>query len=187
MEVLHRTWNAAVPVCRWSGITCDAEYKIVSIDWCARALKGTVQFEELPTSVKRIDLSDEDGHVYMYRMQAVNYNENLLQGNLPLYRLPNTLQTLRLTRNLFSGEVDLPHLPPQLEELYLAFNEFEGLVEFHDLPQSLRTVRLDGNKKLYGVIHRNLLPPALQSAWGITMTDTNIEYEIAPLDQLLDD
>ena len=101
-------WKTDVEVCKWDGLKCNNRGEIDSIAWSfnalrllpSQSLKGTMNFECLPRT-----------------LEAADFRENQLTGEVCLVDLPPNTQVLVLSKNCFTGSIDLTSLPESLEHL----------------------------------------------------------------------
>ena len=129
----------------WKGVKVDrATHDVVEIDWQAMGLKGSIDLQWLPATVKRVFL-----------------NKNLLSGSVDLACLPAELKFLALSQNHFTGTVDLSTLPDGMEKLRLYGNKLSGSLELRRLPASLHEMRVNQNK-FTGSVCLTELPAGLQ-------------------------
>ena len=172
------SWGTEIPACKWSGISCDEEGRVIEIKWYQFLLSGTLQWEFLPhtlntfiLNVNRLegkvpftDLPPKLLHLYMdgnfFHSKAdftalpdtIAYMVlrcNNFSGEICLTKLPQTLSWLNLARNRFSGPLDLTNLPSAMNSLFLNNNQFCGHVSLSSLPKVMSRLGLGSNPSLY--------------------------------------
>ena len=111
----------------WKGVKL-ADGEVVAIYWVSCALKGSIHFEWLPSSVKELSVS-----------------ENSLAGTLD-WALPTSMKELDLSANKFTGPIDLARLPERMEYLNVSCNKFDGSLKLSSLPDTLTEFRANDNK-----------------------------------------
>ena len=96
--------------CTSSGITCDANERVVSIVWNAKSLNGTLNGSILPDKLESLYLED-----------------NSIIGELPI-SYPDTLKGIYLQNNLITGVLNMSSFSTNMTEIYLTQNSLTGSV-----------------------------------------------------------
>ena len=60
VQGLYMSWSTATPACEWDGVMCREEGEVIRIAWHARELSGTLHWDSIPRSVKKMDLSSNE-------------------------------------------------------------------------------------------------------------------------------
>ena len=122
IENPRATWNTHTPACDWEGVHCDDDSgkEVRFILWESKNLRGSLDLERSPLSVKQLILGD-----------------NSLTGSINLDELPPELHTLRFNTNKLHGSLGLTNLPPSLAVLWLSRNKFSGIIDLDRLSPSM--------------------------------------------------
>ena len=126
-------WLSDRHIDEWSGVTVDAEGRVIKLDLARQGLKG-----EIPAELSALA-----------NLRELSLGDNELTGEIPA-ELANLrkLESLYLSGNRLTGEIppELSNLS-ELEELYLSSNRLEGEIpsELGSMPR-LRQLALDRNR-----------------------------------------
>mmetsp|Transcript_6946 Transcript_6946/g.10518 ORF Transcript_6946/g.10518 Transcript_6946/m.10518 type:complete len:253 (-) Transcript_6946:64-822(-) len=166
-------------ISEWNHVIVDEKSEVIGIDWDFGKLHGSVSFDWLPPTSKRVKMYGNafEGSIDFCALpgplEELLIGDNRFCGELDLTRLPPRLVDLDASDNAFSGEVDLTKLPTTLECLNISYNQllgplnlkqlhegmrvlfvrhndFCGFTDLSKLPKSLYTLFLSGNPKLSG-------------------------------------
>ena len=130
VERICGTRDDPLEIAEWGGVDCDEKGDVLRIDWSNEALKGSINWRWLPSTLVRIEIGfcELSGALDLPRLpaglrQMLIYDANLT-GPIDLSQLPAKLVELSFCINSLSGPIDLTRLPRCLERLILALNEF---------------------------------------------------------------
>ena len=142
----HKTWNAHVQACEWSGVTCDTHKRVVTVSWCGRALRGDPSWCHLPDSIHTLELG------------RLNYGcGNQLSGPIPTALFPHPSVRIALDYNVLCGKVELHDLPVNLQSFDISGNALEGELALEQLPTSISMFNA-ANAGFSGGISLSLMP-----------------------------
>ena len=163
--------------CKWKGVHCSGCRKVKRIQWdtkskVAKALIGTLAFENLPPSVREVHISRHchfDGsHIYG-SIDTSGLPQNLtffalfgvnISGTLDLCRLPADLQHFSVTYGSISGRCCLTALPLRMTVLRVTKSFLSGSISLDYLPWTLKALDLSKNE-LGGTLNLKELPEAM--------------------------
>ena len=140
-------------------------------------LNSTVKLQDLPRSLKYIDLSFNkfygslDLSTLPPQLENAFFNSNEFSGSLDLTHLPFSLVFLSLYNNKFAGPIDLTKIPKNLKSLYLNHNQLSGEISLDELPHGLKNLYFLKNH-LTGVVDVRCLLSSTEQR-----TDPNIHLE----------
>eukprot|EP00253_Pinus_taeda_P014838 PITA_14838 len=173
--------------CNWTGIICDINKSVVSLDLENLNITGTI-----PPSIGQLsNLRDLNLYLNYFggdfpsallnctRLRSLNLSQNVFSGLLPneIYKLEELVK-LDLSSNDFSGDIPAGFgRLPKLEVLFLHYNQLNGTVPFFlGNLSSLKYLTLANNPLAQGVIPNELGKlTRLQQLW---MRSCNLVGEI---------
>ena len=185
------SWNRT-SVCRWRGVKCNAEQRVVELEWRNTPSKGNLTWSFLPSSVVRADISVNElmREVISLRgplatsdlnspLEFLNLSCQGHYGHFDFTGLPKEMIYLWIYLNDFDGPADLTQLPPQLSELIISKNDFSGSVDLMHMPESLQLLRLEEN-----LFNGELILTNLPSSLNALLMEANFFTGIVDLTQL---
>ena len=137
------SWKEDVPVCKWYGVDCNDDGKIIEINWDHVLSYGEFDFSLLPATLIRLSLSKM-------------FDDDLFTGCPDFTLLPNDMHYLDISGNAFSGTPDFTRCPAGLTYVDLSDNCFSGEISLGRLPSTIKTVSLAYNGSLSGHVSRFL-------------------------------
>ncbi|KNH04303.1 leucine-rich repeat protein [Perkinsela sp. CCAP 1560/4] len=171
----------------WEGVDVeDTTGDVTKIDWESMGLKGLLDVQWMPATVRYFDASVNDiigsfnpsdlpasietallyinsltGPIDLRNLlegiQKFDISHNQLSGSIDLRHLPQSTQKLALNDNSFTGSVCLKNLPNGLEVLNIAQNDLSGSMDLTNLPASLKKLYLHENR-FAGEVNLQQLP-----------------------------
>eukprot|EP00759_Apiculatamorpha_spiralis_P039275 PhF_6_TR38124/c0_g1_i1/m.56917 len=165
------SWEHEEPTpCAWAGITCDADERVVKIDWgpLKDVLEGRLQLDYLPRELRELRLVDLDvvGAVTMAKLprklRIFDVRFSRFYGLMDVASLPRDLEEFRISANSFNGTLNLYSIPPKMKLFEIDENKVTGEAQLHSLPSTMTVLRLNDNL-LSGAVHLTNLPPALET------------------------
>ena len=155
-----------IEVCEWTGIKCNENKDVQSINWSRMRLGGSIPFEHLPPSVAHFEahkaslsgtLAVED---LQPPLESFCIGRNAFVGSVRFENLPQTMGTLDLSENGFEGPICLQNLPEGMKSLDISFNEFCGTIHFAPIPEEMHFCNLSHNE-FRGIAQFGKFPPKL--------------------------
>ena len=155
--------------CKWDGVRCDPQGKVIAIDWGNLGIEGgSMSFEYLPETVENFSLDEciVEGALNAARLppslKSISLRSNQLGGSVDFDKLPNSLKKIFFNQNEFQGTIDFEHLPASLEILSVNINAFSGSAVLTSLPATMQVIRCEYNQ-LSGSLDLTRLPSAFRS------------------------
>ena len=137
--------------CAWSGVRCDEQQNVTSINWMSLNPGGPIALDYLPAQLVELNISTS-----VFAAKRRN-----LTGTVSTAALPEGLLLFIITRNGFYGTLDLPTMPQKMEKFGVEFHKFEGSVELAGLPNTLLSMNLSWNA-FCGTVNLSALPSNMQ-------------------------
>ncbi|KNH04183.1 hypothetical protein XU18_4537 [Perkinsela sp. CCAP 1560/4] len=134
-----------LPVCTWSGVECNSEDQVESINWSDMSTGitgGHILIEWLPRRLQNICIPDRE-----------------LNGEIETVLLPPKTREVILSGNHLHGSLDCTQFPPLLEVFDVHSNLLHGPLDLTHLSTLLRILRVDDNR-----IHQDVVPVLLSSS-----------------------
>ncbi|XP_020227023.1 receptor-like kinase TMK4 [Cajanus cajan] len=80
-------WSQSTPFCKWEGVQCDSNNRVISVNLMSMSLTGT-----LPSDLNSLS-----------QLHSLSLQDNALSGTIPSLANLSALQTVYLNRNNFSA------------------------------------------------------------------------------------
>ncbi|KAJ3680746.1 hypothetical protein LUZ60_015235 [Juncus effusus] len=175
------SWNESVPLCEWTGITCNKDERVTSVVLELMNLEGTLSpslsnLTQLTTL--RLSGNEFTGQIptsigNLSYLNVLNLSSNGLVGTIPveLYNLSN-LTFLNLSYNSFTGSISPLFINfRNLTYLSLSSNNLTGEIpaQLGDL-KSLTSLKLSNNQL------DSVIPPSLGNLSQLKTLDLSANY-----------
>ena len=176
--------------CEWSGVRCDSDFHVVSIDFdntdylrrCMAQLLtfvddadrelgldpyGSIDLRWIPATVVDFRVSGLafEGSVNTAllprELRQFTVTNNKLGGEFRIDDLPGDLEIARISNNSFSGGLNLPALPRFIVSFDAGSNKFSGKLNFAKLPAFLKVLDLRKND-FAGTVRIPFVPPKMR-------------------------
>ena len=164
-----------IDVCEWEGIECDADARVVAIEWEEIDwVHGEICIDALPPLLRELNVSKNlfsiddwlvgtlSTETLPHDLELCNLSNNKFHGEVNFSSFPEKLREVDLSMNQFVGEADLTRLPPHLKALNIGYNVFRRTIQLNALPRNLRDFDIESNK-FEGSVEFKGLPGILQS------------------------